>query len=223
MYLNLFSIFDPCTSMLFSLNWISIFMPMFFFPMKFWVIPSYLLMFWNLFIMLMFNEFKILMKKFKINLIIFITLLIYLMLLNLLSLMPYIFTPTSHMSVNLSLSLILWISFMLYGWLNFYDSMFIHLLPMNTPVFLMNFMIVIETISNIIRPWTLAIRLTANMLAGHLLLLLLSSSIKGSYIILVPLIILAQIFLLILEIFVSFIQSYVFTILSLLYFNESNY
>nr|ALO64373.1 ATP synthase F0 subunit 6 [Lasioglossum leucopus] len=221
MMLNLFSIFDPSTHNFLSLNWMMMIMPMLLFNWSYWLYPSRFNMFWLMLYNKIFNEFmKLSKKKFNSNIIIFMTIMMLFMILNLLSLMPYIFTPSSHMSINLSLSLPLWVSFMLYGWLINTNKMFTHLLPMNTPGPLMIFMVLIESISNIIRPWTLAIRLSANMLAGHLLLSLLGSTLESMpYMILL---ILIQNLLMVLEISVSIIQAYVFAILMLLYFNESN-
>lgn len=81
-------------------------------------------------------------------------------------------------------------------------------------------MVLIEFIRLIIRPITLSIRLTANIVAGHLLLSLLGSSGQKINIILLTLIISTQLLLFILEISVSIIQAYVFSILSLLYRRE---
>nr|QCG69840.1 ATP synthase F0 subunit 6 [Andrena striata] len=223
MMTNLFSIFDPSTSTLTSLNWISLVIPLLMTQYNYWFIPSRINMMWSLLNKFMFIEFKMLTKKsLFINLIVFISLMKLILIINLIGLFPYIFTPTSHMNINLSLSLSLWISFMIYGWLTNTNKMFTHLVPTNTPTVLMNFMVVIESISNIIRPWTLAIRLTANMLAGHLLLSLLGDSM-GHFMIMIPMMIIVQNMLFILEISVAMIQSYVFSILSTLYFNESNY
>nr|ALO64578.1 ATP synthase F0 subunit 6 [Andrena nitida] len=222
MMTNLFSIFDPSTSTMTSFNWISLSIPLLIMNFNYWYLPSRMNMMWSLLNKFMMNEFMLLTKKkMYINLIIFISLMKLIMLFNLLGLFPYIFTPTSHLNVNLTLSLTLWVSFMIYGWYMNTNKMFIHLVPMNTPTVLMNFMVMIETISNIIRPWTLAIRLTANMLAGHLLLSLLGSSMN-QFLIIIPIMLLVQNMLFVLEISVAMIQSYVFSILSTLYFNESN-
>nr|ALO64693.1 ATP synthase F0 subunit 6 [Andrena angustior] len=223
MMTNLFSIFDPSTSMFTSMNWISLAIPLTLMQFNYWFIPSRLNMMWSMLNKFMFIEFKLLTKKnLFINLIIFISLMKMIMLFNLMGLFPYIFTPTSHLNVNLSLSLSLWMSFMIYGWWINTNKMFTHLVPMNTPTMLMNFMVMIESISNIIRPWTLAIRLTANMLAGHLLLSLLGNSM-GHFLMFIPIMLIIQNMLFILEISVAMIQSYVLSILSTLYFNESNY
>nr|YP_010147601.1 ATP synthase F0 subunit 6 [Seladonia aeraria]QQS74772.1 ATP synthase subunit 6 [Seladonia aeraria] len=221
MMTNLFSIFDPSTNKFMSLNWLILFLPLMLFNWPYWLLPSRMNMLWiSLYKKIFMEFFNLSKKKFSSNLIIFLTIMIIFMNLNLLSLMPYIFTPSSHLSINLSLSLSLWVSFMMYGWIINTNKMFIHLLPMNTPGPLMIFMILIESISNFIRPWTLAIRLSANMLAGHLLLSLLGSTLENMPYMLI--LFLIQNLLMILEIAVSIIQSYVFSILSLLYFNESN-
>jgi F-type H+-transporting ATPase subunit a len=86
----------------------------------------------------------------------------------------------------------------------------------------MPFIVCIETIRNIIRPGTLAVRLTANIIAGHLLLTLIGNTGSSLSMILVNLLIIRQIALLILESAVSIIQSYVFAVLSTLYSREVN-
>jgi len=84
----------------------------------------------------------------------------------------------------------------------------------------MPFIVLIETIRNVIRPGTLAVRLTANIIAGHLLITLLGNqTARASGIILASLII-VQILLLTLERAVAIIQSYVFAVLSTLYSRE---
>ena len=86
----------------------------------------------------------------------------------------------------------------------------------------MPFIVLIETIRNIIRPGTLAVRLTANIIAGHLLITLLRNngcSIRSYFIIILVII---QILLLILESAVAVIQSYVIAILRTLYSSEVN-
>lgn len=86
----------------------------------------------------------------------------------------------------------------------------------------MPFIVCIETISNVIRPGTLAIRLTANIIAGHLLLTLLGNTGNSIRLILINLLLITQLLLLILESAVAIIQSYVFSILRTLYSREVN-
>lgn len=81
-------------------------------------------------------------------------------------------------------------------------------------------MVLIETISNLIRPGTLAVRLAANIIAGHLLLVLLGNQgprIRSRFL---AILILIQILLLVLESAVAVIQSYVFAVLATLYSRE---
>nr|QLY89945.1 ATP synthase F0 subunit 6 [Brachycentrus maculatus] len=223
MMANLFSIFDPSTK-IFSLplNWLSIFIGLMIIPLSFWLIPNRIFFLLNMILKTLHNEFKILIgNNYSFGTtFIFITLFFYIVCNNFLSLFPYIFNSTSHMMMNLSIALPMWLSFMIFGWLNNTQHMFTHLVPQGTPSMLMSFMVLIETISNIIRPLTLAVRLMANMIAGHLLITLLSSMNITSSMMLSNLLILIMILLLTLEVAVSFIQAYVFTILSTLYSSE---
>lgn len=91
---------------------------------------------------------------------------------------------------------------------------------MSTPFLLIFFIVLIESLRNIIRPITLAIRLVANMVAGHLLLTLIRRFVPNMIIFL--LILPVEIILLLLEISVSFIQGYVYVILIVLYLKETN-
>nr|YP_010968397.1 ATP synthase F0 subunit 6 [Capila pennicillatum]WNO18739.1 ATP synthase F0 subunit 6 [Capila pennicillatum] len=225
MMTNLFSIFDPSSNMFnIPFNWLSTFLGILFIPYTFWLIPNRQFILWNFIINKLHFEFKNLLgpSSFNGSTFIFISLFSFILFNNFLGLFPYIFTSTSHLSISLSLSLSLWLSFMIYGWLNNSNHMFIHMIPQGTPSILMPFMVLIETISNVIRPGTLAVRLMANMVAGHLLLTLLSStgiSMSNYFIIFL---IFLQILLLILESAVAIIQSYVISILSTLYSNEVN-
>nr|YP_010872905.1 ATP synthase F0 subunit 6 [Pheidole taipoana]WGV34104.1 ATP synthase F0 subunit 6 [Pheidole taipoana] len=222
MMMNIFSIFDPSTSMMFSFNWLSMIIIIFLFPFQFWLIPSRFTIMWISMINYMFNEFKILIKYSFSNLLTFISLMFLIFFNNFLGLFPYIFTSSSHMSFCLSLSLSLWFGMMIYSIINYLNNLLTHLTPQGTPALLMPFMVIIESISLIIRPITLSIRLTANMIAGHLLLSLLGSSGQLiSNIIMMNILLFSQILLFILEISVSMIQAYVFSILSTLYSSDS--
>nr|ALI31058.1 ATP synthase F0 subunit 6 [Apocheima cinerarius]ALP86123.1 ATP synthase F0 subunit 6 [Apocheima cinerarius]ALP86131.1 ATP synthase F0 subunit 6 [Apocheima cinerarius]ALP86158.1 ATP synthase F0 subunit 6 [Apocheima cinerarius]ALP86166.1 ATP synthase F0 subunit 6 [Apocheima cinerarius] len=222
---NLFSIFDPSTNLFnLSINWISTLLGLIFIPYGFWLIPNRHYYFWNFILLKLHNEFKTLLKNnyFQGSTFIFISLFSFVLFNNFLGLFPYIFTSTSHLTLSLSISLPLWLSFMLYGWINNYQHMFAHMIPQGTPAILMPFMVLIETISNIIRPGTLAVRLTANMIAGHLLMTLLSSTGSNMASYMIMFLVVIQILLLILESAVAIIQSYVIAILSTLYSSEVN-
>nr|QWB85824.1 ATP synthase F0 subunit 6 [Typodryas sp. N143] len=221
MMTNLFSSFDPSTNFSLSLNWISTFMGLLIIPSSIWLIPSRLGKIWTKILIILHKEFKTLIgNKSSGSTIIFISIFSIILFNNFLGLFPYIFTSTSHMVLTLALALPLWISFMIFGWLNNTIHMLAHLVPSGTPGILMPFMVCIETISNIIRPGTLAVRLSANMIAGHLLMTLLGNTGPSLSMILVNFLIITQILLLVLETAVAMIQSYVFAVLSTLYSSE---
>nr|QVM79222.1 ATP synthase F0 subunit 6 [Dorcasomus pinheyi] len=223
MMTSLFSSFDPSTNLNLPLNWVSTFIGLVMLPPMFWLIPSRFNMLWIMIIYTLHKEFKILIgKNSSGSTLIFISLFSLILFNNFLGLFPYIFTSTSHMVLTLTLALPLWLSFMIYGWINNTIYMLAHLVPQGTPPVLMPFMVCIETISNIIRPGTLAVRLSANMIAGHLLMTLLGNTGPSLSVIMINLLIITQILLLILESAVSIIQSYVFAVLSTLYSSEVN-
>lgn len=221
MIINLFNIFDPSTSINYSLNWVRIILIIILFPFQYWLIPSRYIIFWNLIIKFIYKEFKILISYSYSNIIILIALFLIILFNNFIGLFPYIFTASRHIRFCLSLSLSIWLSIIIYRLFNFFNDLISHLTPHGTPFILIPFIVIIESISLLIRPLTLAIRLTANIIAGHLLLCLLGStgnSINRSLIII--LIITTQLLLYTLEISVSIIQAYVFSILTTLYRRE---
>ncbi len=86
-----------------------------------------------------------------------------------------------------------------------------HLLPLGTPVALCPLMVLIETVSVVIRPITLSVRLVANITMGHLMLSLVGESLVGSFRmgVLGPYVLF--------EFFVCGLQAYVFSLLVVLY------
>lgn len=225
MITNLFSIFDPSTNIFnISFNWLRSFIGLLFIPYIYWIIPNRYFIIWNIIFKKLHLEFKTLLGIYKINgsTFIFISLFIIVIFNNFLGLFPYIFTSTSHLTLTLSLSLPLWLSFIFYGWLNNTQHIFSHIIPQGTPRVLIPFIVLIETISNLIRPGTLAIRLTANIIAGHLLITLLGNTGPNFATYLLFILIFIQTLLLILESAVAIIQSYVISILRTLYSREVN-
>nr|YP_010586216.1 ATP synthase F0 subunit 6 [Gumaga orientalis]UZZ43978.1 ATP synthase F0 subunit 6 [Gumaga orientalis] len=225
MMMNLFSIFDPSTNIMnFSFNWMSTILGLLMLPLYFWMIPNRMMMFWSNILLFLHKEFKTLsgMLSFNGSTIMFISLFTFILFNNSLGLLSYIFTSTSHMTLTLTLAISLWMTYIIYGWINNTQHMLAHMIPQGTPTMLMSFMVIIESISILIRPMTLAIRLMANMIAGHLLITLMSNTgmlIMNS---LLMILIFSQIILLILESAVTVIQAYVFSILNTLYSNEVN-
>lgn len=224
MIINLFSSFDPSTSLNIPINWSRIFLGLLILPPAFWLIPSRFNIIWITIIFSLHKEFRILLKtsNFKGGTIIFITLFIFIIFNNFLGLFPYIFTRTRHIRLTLRLSLPLWVSFILFGWINNIIYIFAHLVPQGAPNLLLPFLVIIETIRNLIRPGTLAVRLTANIIAGHLLVTLIGNSGCQLNLSLLNILIIAQILLLLLESAVAIIQAYVFSVLITLYSRETN-
>jgi len=169
------------------------------------------------------TEIKSIIENSKKNrsLKILLRIFIFIFIINIISIFPYNFTITSQISFSLSSALILWLRFLILGWLKNTKRIIAHLLPIGTPPILIPIMVLIEITSQIIRPITLSVRLTANIVAGHLLISLLgtfSLSSNSITIICSPLIII----LTFLEICVSIIQAFVFITLLTLYSTEVN-
>lgn len=225
MITNLFSVFDPSTTIFnLSLNWLRTFIGLLLIPISYWFMPSRYQIIWNNVLLTLHKEFKNLLGPSGHNgrTFIFISLFSLILFNNFIGLFPYIFTSTSHLVFTLTLALPLWIRFIVYGWINHTQHIFAHLVPQGTPAVLIPFIVCIETIRNVIRPGTLAVRLTANIIAGHLLLTLIGNTGPSISYILVSLLIIRQIALLILESAVAIIQSYVFAVLRTLYSREVN-
>nr|YP_007475316.1 ATP synthase F0 subunit 6 [Perccottus glenii]AGE00875.1 ATPase subunit 6 [Perccottus glenii]AIU56782.1 ATP synthase F0 subunit 6 [Perccottus glenii]QLI53773.1 ATP synthase F0 subunit 6 [Perccottus glenii] len=152
------------------------------------------------------------------------SLMLFLISVNMLGLLPYTFTPTTQLSMNMGFAVPLWLATVLIGLRNQPTAALGHLLPEGTPVPLIPVLIIIETISLFIRPLALGVRLTANLTAGHLLIQLIATAAF----VLLPLMPTVAIltgtvlFLLtILEIAVAMIQAYVFVLLLSLYLQEN--
>lgn len=222
MIINLFSSFDPTSNFNLSLNWIRTLLRILLIPSIFWLIPSRLNYIWYKIIFTLHLEFKTLLGNIKGATLIFISLFTLILFNNFLGLFPYIFTRSSHIVITLAIALPLWLTFIIYGWLNNTIHIFAHLVPQGTPAVLMPFIVCIESIRNIIRPGTLAIRLSANIIAGHLLITLLGNTGSILNIYLINILLITQIILLLLESAVSIIQSYVFAVLRVLYSREVN-
>nr|YP_007890070.1 ATP synthase F0 subunit 6 [Lanius tephronotus]YP_009266801.1 ATP synthase F0 subunit 6 [Lanius schach]AFR45011.1 ATP synthase F0 subunit 6 [Lanius tephronotus]ANM47859.1 ATPase subunit 6 [Lanius schach] len=152
------------------------------------------------------------------------SLMMFLLTVNLLGLLPYTFTPTTQLSMNLALAFPLWLATLLTGLRNQPSISLGHLLPEGTPTPLIPALILIETTSLLIRPLALGVRLTANLTAGHLLIQLISTAtiVLISIMPAVSFLTLLILFLLtILEVAVAMIQAYVFVLLLSLYLQEN--
>nr|YP_010352973.1 ATP synthase F0 subunit 6 [Tropostreptus austerus]UOF70456.1 ATP synthase F0 subunit 6 [Tropostreptus austerus] len=224
MMTSLFSIFDPSTQIMsLSLNWISISLVFIMIPVVYWLAPTRSSTFFNLITSTLKKEFSTLLgpTNFLGSTTMIMSLFLFILLNNSMGLFPYIFTATSHPMLTVTLALPLWVALMLYGWINHTLHMLAHLVPQGTPPALTVFMVCIESISNLIRPLTLSVRLAANMIAGHLLMTLLGNQGPASSMTILPIIIMTQIALIVLESAVAMIQAYVFAVLSTLYISET--
>ena len=224
MITNLFSRFDPLASTLnLPLNWLSTFLGLLLIPLLFWATPNRWSLVWGGLISSLHKEFKTLLGPSNPGgTILFISIFSLIVFNNFMGLIPYVFTSTRHLRFTLALRLPLWLSLILFGWINHTQHMFAHLVPAGTPGPLIPLIVLIETISNVIRPGTLAVRLAANIIAGHLLLTLLGRTGPSLQYSLLSILLLAQILLLTLEAAVAVIQSYVFAALRTLYAGEVN-
>nr|ABA11931.1 ATPase subunit 6 [Scarus rubroviolaceus] len=152
------------------------------------------------------------------------SLMLFIFSLNMMGLLPYTFTPTTQLSLNMALAVPLWLATVLIGMRNQPTAALGHLLPEGTPGPLIPVLIVIETLSLFIRPLALGVRLTANLTAGHLLIQLIATAVFVLAPLMPTVAILTAIVLVlltILEIAVAMIQAYVFVLLLSLYLQEN--
>nr|YP_009442188.1 ATP synthase F0 subunit 6 [Calophya californica]ATN42474.1 ATP synthase F0 subunit 6 [Calophya californica] len=220
--MSLFSMFDPTAWFYIQINWIFINISLLLIPMTFWKISSRSNMLINLILSALNKEFQSLFNKniFKKGTsLLTISLFLLILMNNMSSNFPYTFCASAHLSFTLVLSIPIWLSIMIFLWKNISKSMFSHLVPSGTPAILMPLMVLIEVTSNMIRPMALAVRLTANLIAGHLLMALLGNTFKiNSFYWMV--ILLIQTSFMMFELMVAMIQSYVFSVLMTLYSSE---
>ena len=140
---------------------------------------------------------------------------------NMLGMLPYSFTVTSHIIVTFALAAIIFVGVTIIGFVNHgvgYLKLFI---PSGVPVFLLPLIVIIEIISYLSRPVSLSVRLFANMMAGHTMLkvfggFVISLGILGGWLPLSFTVALTG-----LEILIAFLQAYVFAILTCIYLNDA--
>ena len=153
-----------------------------------------------------------------------ISLFLFLVLLNVLGLFPYVFTPTVHIIVTMGLSFSIVIGVTLGGLWNFKAQFLSILMPDGAPLALAPLLVIIETVSYVSRAISLGVRLAANLSAGHLLFAILAGFgfnmlIAGSYLSIFPLSI--MVFITLLEMAVAVIQAYVFCLLTTIYLGDT--
>nr|AFX68024.1 ATP synthase F0 subunit 6 [Rhadinocentrus ornatus] len=156
--------------------------------------------------------------------VLFMTLMLLLVTLNTLGLLPYTFTPTTQLSLNMALAAPLWLATVLIGARHQPTHALGHLLPEGTPTLLIPLLVIIETASLFIRPFALGVRLTANLTAGHLLIQLTATAVFVLISLAPAVAVLTSLLLLLLtllEVAVAMIQAYVFVLLLSLYLQEN--
>lgn len=149
------------------------------------------------------------------------TIFLFLLTCNLLGMLPYGFTVTSHLSVTLAIAMVVFIFVTVLGFYKHGLHFFSLFLPSGTPWWLAPLMVVIELFAYLARPISLSLRLAANMMAGHLLLKIIAGFVVSSVIYLKIIPIPFIVILIGFEIFVAILQAYIFSILSCVYLNDA--
>nr|YP_009040924.1 ATP synthase F0 subunit 6 [Pyropia kanakaensis]AIB08144.1 ATP synthase F0 subunit 6 [Pyropia kanakaensis]AIB08202.1 ATP synthase F0 subunit 6 [Pyropia kanakaensis] len=145
---------------------------------------------------------------------------------NLIGMVPYSFTVTSHIAFTFSLALSIYIGINIIGFRTHGVKFFTIFLPKGVPLFIVPLVVAIEFVSYIVKVFTISIRLFANMTSGHTLLKIIAGfvwtmiSIGGIFLYLqiIPLVLLLA--LVGLEIGIALLQAYVFTLLTCIYLND---
>ncbi|MGI9387238.1 MAG: F0F1 ATP synthase subunit A [Methyloligellaceae bacterium] len=149
------------------------------------------------------------------------TLFMFVLFLNMLGMIPYSFTVTSHIIVTFALALAIFIGVTVIGFINHGIGFLKFFVPSGVPVLLLPLLVVIEVISYLTRPVSLSVRLFANMMAGHTMLKVFGAFVVGLGLIggWAPLAFMVAFTGL--EILVAFLQAYVFAILTCIYLNDA--
>lgn len=154
------------------------------------------------------------------------TLFTFILVANLIGMVPYAFTSTSHLVITGALAILVIAVVIIFGFIKNGLGFFRLFLPSGVPILIAPLLILIEVISFMARPITLGMRLFANMLAGHIMLKLLAAfavSLAGAgyFALISPAPFVLAIAITALEFLVSFIQAYVFALLTCVYLNDA--
>nr|WRW55928.1 ATP synthase F0 subunit 6 [Pseudocuneopsis yemaoi] len=153
-----------------------------------------------------------------------VSLFMLIFIVNISGMIPNVFSPTSHLSLTLVLAMVVWFCLVFSGWVYSWKKSAGHLVPTGSPVVLIPLLVLIESVSILIRPITLGVRLAANITMGHLMLHVIGEyvvsffydmSFLGS--LLGGLVMWGYV---IFEFAVSFLQAYVFVLLVGLYSSD---
>jgi ATP synthase subunit 6 len=216
MTVSLFSIFDPSVSFI-GRRWMPIFLSVLLIGASCFKLPSGNRVFTVYFM----NTFGSIIGGGQVSklplFILLLCLFLYVAVVNFMSLFPHRFSNNRQISLVFPMSMFLWLSFVLFGISKRFVDFVKKLTPQGSPYPIMNFMVLVELVSVLIRPVTLSIRLVSNIVAGHLLMsilvrFLLSSGYYRFFIVVLV--------MNVLEIGVSFIQGYVFSMLLFIYYSD---
>lgn len=157
--------------------------------------------------------------KYKKFLPFFLTVFFYILFNNLLGLTPFGFNLTGNFNITFCLSFFILIFFIIYSNINFWNHIFF---SKNLPIVTKFFIIPVELLGIFIKPLTLCIRLFSNMIAGHIIsiifiiLIIIFKNLSSMFFS-----IFFSIFIYLLEIFVSFLQAFIFTYLSAIFVSSA--
>ena len=150
-----------------------------------------------------------------------LTLFLFILFANVLGLIPYSFTVTSHIIVTLALALVVFVGATLIGfWRNGFGYLKLFV-PSGVPPLLLPLVVLIEIVSYFIRPMSLSIRLFANMMAGHMMLKVMAGFVVMLGVTAGWLPLAAMVGLMGLELLVAALQAYVFALLTCMYLNDA--
>jgi F-type H+-transporting ATPase subunit a len=155
------------------------------------------------------------------------TLFMFILVANIIGLIPYTFTVTTHIIITAALALLVFITVLVYGFYKHGLHFFNLFVPKGIPIYILPLIVFIEVLSFLSRPISHSVRLFANMLAGHITLKVFASfvtllgglGIFGIFGATLPLALVVA--LTALELLVAFLQAYVFAILTCIYLNDA--
>jgi F-type H+-transporting ATPase subunit a len=155
------------------------------------------------------------------------TIFMFVLFANVLGLLPYAFTVTSHIIITAALALLVFLTVIVYGFWKNGLRFFKLFVPSGVPIYILPFVVAIEVLSFLSRPISHSVRLFANMLAGHITLkvfggfvtMIAGIGIAGWFGAVLPLVMI--VILTALELLVAFLQAYVFAILTCIYLNDA--
>lgn len=219
MALDIFSNFDENNKNIFSSTILLVWIPIFIISrIKYYnLIPNRnsLIIIWKRII------FKIIARsiarKIGISYSIFLRWRLIVIWINIIGLIPYIFRLTRHLAINLRLALPIWITIILLNISYNIDRYLSHFQPLGSPALLNPFLCLIELVRTLVQPITLAVRITANLRTGHIILALIGRAFASRNLIIIIILIRLGIFYIIFDLGVCIIQTYIFTLLPILY------